>query len=189
MKTAIFVLFGSTLYATVRYNVCKGVSWNDWSVYTLNKAFALSALTLLVVAVIRQRFEKGSAKDKTLSMAGLFAFMHGLLSLVLFSPVYYEKFFIQGKLTLLASWSLLFGAGAAGSMKGVLQAQANQSADRGVMKLTLLVFFIGLHAMLPGFQGWFTPSKWPGGMPPITLISFVFALIALVAGFYPRKRI
>jgi DMSO/TMAO reductase YedYZ heme-binding membrane subunit len=37
-----------------------------------------------------------------------------------------------------------------------------------------------LHIGVLGWQGWFAPSGWPGGMPPITLLSFAAALAPLI---------
>jgi len=53
MRTSLLALLGSVAYATARYNIFKGVSWNDWPTYTLNKALGLSALLLLVLSVVR----------------------------------------------------------------------------------------------------------------------------------------
>ena len=55
MRTSLAALLGSTLYATVRYNVVKGVPWSDWPAYTPNKALALAALVVLVLSVVRRR--------------------------------------------------------------------------------------------------------------------------------------
>jgi len=35
---------------------------------------------------------------------------------------------------------------------------------------------IALHCLLIGWSGWWTPATWPGCLPPITLLSFLFAM-------------
>jgi hypothetical protein len=77
MKTSLLTFLGSAIYATARYNVFKGVPWSDWPIYTLNKAFALSALLLLVSSVLRKRSAKEYSNAPNLYMAGVFGFIHG----------------------------------------------------------------------------------------------------------------
>jgi len=188
MKTSLLALLGSILYATARYNVFKGVSWNDWPIYTLNKAFALAALVVLVLSVFRQRSATGHSNARNLQMASAFGSVHVILSLTMLSPVYYEKFFAQGRLTAAAGLSMVLGAVAAVVMAASGSPRGNQHSDGGVRTLTILVFVIGVHAMLQGFTGWFTPSQWPGMMPPITLISFLLGLTAVAVAVRPRRK-
>jgi hypothetical protein len=88
MKTSLLTLFGSTVYATARYNVFKGVPWDDWPTYTLNKAFALSSLGLIVFSIIRTRSAKRHSIGRDMFMAGVFGAIHVILSLTLLSPDY-----------------------------------------------------------------------------------------------------
>jgi len=186
MKTAVLALLGSVIYATARYNIFKGVPWDDWPVYTLNKAFALSALVLLVLSVMRKWSAPGSSNARTLHMAGVFGFVHVILSLILLSPAYYEKLFVQGKLTVPAGLSMALGAVAAGMLVGKRMG-GHQDTGEGLRNLAMLAFVIGLHAMLQGFAGWFAPSKWPGLMPPMTLISFLLGLAAVAIALGPKR--
>jgi hypothetical protein len=186
MKTCLWVLLGSTVYATARYNIFKGVPWNDWPAYTLNKASALASILLIVLGVIRICAPHGRSNDGTLSMASLFAGVHVLLSLTLLVPAYYESFFVQGKLTAAAGVSMTLGAVAAGLML-LGKRTHDQDAERGARNLALLALVVGLHALLQGFAGWFTPALWPGAMPPITLISFLLGLAAVAIAFRPKR--
>ena len=187
MKTSLLALLGSTIYATARYNVFKGVPWNDWPIYTLNKAFALSALFLLVLPVVRKRSAKGHSDAPTMYMASVFGSMHVVLSLILLSPAYYEKFFVQGKLTAAAGSSMVLGALAAAVMAVGKGMRGDQDPGGGLRNLAILAFVVGLHAMLQGFAGWFAPSTWPGMMPPITLISFLLGLAAVAIASWPKR--
>lgn len=189
MKNSLLALLGSTVYATARYNVFKGVPWEDWPTYTLNKAFALSSLGLIVFSIIRKRSVKGHSIGRDMYMAGVFGTIHVVLSLTLLSPAYYEKFFSQDKLTAAAGLSMALGTVAAAMMFAGKRPHGDQHADGGVRTLTMLAFIIGLHAMLQGFAGWFAPSTWPGMMPPITLISFLLGLAAVAVALFPKRTV
>ena len=187
MKPSLLALLGSVAYATARYNIFKGVSWNDWPTYTLNKALGLSALLLLVLSVVRKCSARGQANGHHLRVASALALAHVVLSLTLLSPAYYESFFAQGRLTAAAGWSMALGAVAAAVMAGGRRADGAQDTDGGVRDLATLSFVVGLHAMLQGFAAWFKPSQWPGTLPPITLISFVLGLTAVAMALKPKR--
>jgi hypothetical protein len=188
MRTSLLALLGSAIYATARYNIFKGVPWSDWPTYTLNKAFALAALVLLVFSVTRAR-AGGHSIAPAMHMAGVFWLTHVALSLTLLSPAYYDKFFVQGKLTATAGLSMLLGSVAAAVMAVGKGVREDQAGGRGLGYLAMLAFVVGLHAMLQGFAGWFTPSEWPGRMPPITLISFLLGLAAVVIAVRPKRTL
>ncbi|KKO17940.1 MAG: hypothetical protein BROFUL_03391 [Candidatus Brocadia fulgida] len=107
---------------------------------------------------------------------------------MLLSPAYYEKLYQQDKLTVSAGMSLALGAVTAAAMSlGAIRSRSS-STDGVVNDLAVLCFVIGLHAMLIGFAGWFAPLKWPGLMPPITLISFLLGTAALASGLWPGRK-
>jgi hypothetical protein len=186
MRTSLLALLGSAIYATARYNIFKGVPWSDWPTYTLNKALALAALVLLVSSVVRMRAAAGPSIASTMYLASLFGFTHVVLSLTLLSPAYYDKFFEAGKLTAAAGLSMLLGTVAAAVMAVGKGMRTGQDVG-GPRNLAILALGVGLHAMLQGFAGWFTPSEWPGGMPPITLLSFLLGLAAVAIACWPRR--
>lgn len=164
-------------YATIRYNFFKGTPIADWPTYTVNKALGFSSLILVALTV--KRWSASQASRTLMLWSGIFAGGHAILSLILLTPDYYPKFFDGLKLTGIASLSLLFGAGAT-----VLQEiGARQGHDwRAVTRrkaLCLLIALTGIHAALPGISGWFAPAGWPGGLPPITLISAMIATFAI----------
>ena len=47
------------------------------------------------------------------------------------------------------------------------------------MGYVALILVVG-HLVALGLQGWFAPSGWPAGMPPISLVALVAALVPLV---------
>ncbi len=188
MRASLLALLGSVAYATARYNIFKGVPWNDWPTYTLNKAFALAALLLVVLSVLRKSLARQHPPDRTLYMAGVFTFMHVVLSLTLLSPDYYPNFFLQRKLTAAAGLSMVLGAAAAAAMTAGRRPHGAQDTGGGVRNLAILAFATGVHALLQGLVGWFAPSTWPGMMPPITLISFLLGLAAVAAALRAGHR-
>ncbi len=188
MRTSWLALVASVAYATARYNIFKGVPWSDWSAYTLNKAFGLAALFLLVLSALRKRSAEKQPNDRTLFMAGVFASTHVVLSLTLFSPAYYPNLFVQDKLTAAAGLSMMLGAVAAAAMTAGSRPHAGQNANGGGRSLAILAFAAGVHAMLQGFAGWFAPSTWPGMMPPITLISFLLGSAPVAVAWRAKPR-
>ena len=179
-----FVFCAATAYTTLRYSVFKGVAWADWPSYVLNKSLALAALTLVMIEVFRRR--RACGRDPhLLRAAGLFAIIHILLSLALLSPAYYESLYSQGRLTALAGTALALGAVAAAALLPGKPRGRTMHPRTTSYRLGILGFVMGGHAALQGFAGWFTPQKWPGMMPPITLIAFLMGVAALVASLWP----
>jgi hypothetical protein len=186
MKVSLLALLGSVAYATARYNVFKGVPWRDWPIYTLNKAFALSALLVLALSVIRRAPAPAQSHAHALRMAGVFGSMHVMLSLILLSPAYFDTLFVRGTLTTAAGLSMLLGAAASALMASGFGRRGDQMTETATRIIAAAVFVIGLHAMLQGYRNWFMPSQWPGMMPPITLISFLLGLAAAAAAVTRR---
>jgi hypothetical protein len=187
MRATWLTLLGSVAYATARYNVFKGVPWSEWPTYTLNKALALAALFLLARAAFRVYLARTDTNAHALQMASVFASMHVMLSLVVLSPAHFEKWFVHDKLTAVPALSMLLGAIAAVLMMAGRRIRVGRDASGGLNTLAILAAASGLHAMLPGFAGWFAPAEWPGMLPPITLISFVLGLAAAVFALLPRR--
>lgn len=172
------VFFITTMYATLRYNLVKGVPWSDWPGYVLNKSIALSALVFIALAVFRgaRSADEGLALIRT---AGLFAGVHVLLSLILLSPDSYPNLYQDGKLTGPAQWALMLGAVISVTFSRVGPTFAASRSRKVLRTLVFLTFLTGVHAALQGYRGWFTPHLWPGNLPPITLIAVVVAVSVL----------
>ena len=195
------VMLASAGYATLRYNICQGVPWADWATWTLNKAFAIGSLALLLVAVIRRRSNPNASYAKVLSTSVGMAALHVVLSLMLMTPDYYAKFFTDGKLTGSAGWSMFFGVIAAVIMtrrgrgadrKPMLEKPLAHESESGMTKglwmVVVVAVLVAIHTLLQGWSGWFDWGKWPGGLPPITLISFVLGASALFVTAWPSKN-
>lgn len=174
-------LFAAALgYATLRYNVLKGVPWADWPAYTINKALAVAALLMIAATVVRLR-RPDKPTSVLMATAGALALAHSLLSFALLNPGYYARLFDAGKLTFAAGLSLTLGA----AIMAVMELGARRSDRWSVpvrhAALALIAFATGVHAALPAVATWFEPATWPGGLPPLTLISFVSGAIAIAA--------
>jgi len=180
-------LFAAALvYATMRYNVFKGVPWPDWPAYTFNKALAVASLLIIVIAVLRLASRRGRTQV-LLASAGLLALAHSLLSFALFNPTYFPRLFESGKLTFAGGLSMTLGA----IVMAVMELGARRGgAWRPSVRRPALAFgaFVGgVHAALPAAATWIDVAGWPGGLPPITLISFLAGTVALVALWPPER--
>lgn len=175
------VLFAAALgYATLRYNVFKGVPWADWPAYTVNKALAVASLLMIAATVIRLR-RPGKPTSVLMATAGALALAHSLLSFALLNPLYYARLFDAGKLTLAAGLSLTLGAAVMAVMELGARRSHRWSLPTQHAALALVACAAGVHAALPAIATWFDPATWPGGLPPLTLISFVAGVIAAAA--------
>jgi len=176
------VILLASAYATARYNVFGDVAWSEWPTLVLNKILALSALALLAIHTIRRRGVQETSARTIVGVAGFLAAVHVLLSLVLLSPAYYGKLFNLDRLTASAGIAMLLGALAAATLAVGGKLLVGPDTREPRRYFAFISFVIGLHAAFQGFFGWFTPWNWPGGMPPISLLSFALGIVALVAG-------
>jgi hypothetical protein len=189
-------------YALVRYAVFKGVSLNNWPLYLNNKALSLAGLTLIAasLALRRTSSENGSASNGRppgvlLARVGFALIgLHVLMSLPLLGPGYFPQFFAGDKMNLTGELSLFFGVWSFGCCVGVAGLTLSgtvskpSSARRSLIQrlaLAALATAAG-HVLVMGAAGWITPAKWPGGMPPITLLAFLAAVIPLL--LWSRRR-
>lgn len=168
------MLFALALgYATLRYHLFKGVAWADWPTYTVNKAFGLVALALIVAGLVSAIRRRGSFSRPWLRLAGGALLIHALLSLLLLDPSYYPKFFVDGKLGFSAGLALLLGVLGAAAFHVSGRHAGQWSLARKLGMAGLIAFVGGCHAALPGWATWLQFAQWPGLMPPITLIAFL----------------
>jgi hypothetical protein len=194
-------------YAILRYHILGPTPWKDLSLFTLNKGIALSAFIILIF-----NFSFGPLNNlgvhvpqsfmdarKTLGMTGLLlALIHVLMSFVLFNPAIYPKFFLQdGTLTLSAGFSMLGGV-----LSFVILWSYNLSFQTFLREDKLFIRLITsrnfllaamlsilLHLFFMGYQGWIAPAKWHGGLPPISLIAFIFFMIGYTINLMGRKQV
>ncbi len=192
-------------YAILRYHVFGEVPWKDLPFLILNKGLSLGAFMLITL-----NFALGPAKTlglpvpsswlnarKALGMSGfLFALMHVLISFMLFKPAIFGKFFeADGSLTGVGGISMLAGVLAFVVLWGYnLSFQTFLREDKVFIGfITSRKFLIwalllgGIHLAFMGYSGWMNPSEWNGGLPPISLVAFVFFAVGYLLNFFGRK--
>lgn len=165
------VLLGTALaYATVRYNIFKGVPWSDWPGYIANKALAVAGLWLLAWSAGRKLAGRRSTRVP-MAWAGCLILSHVLVSFGLFSSALFPKYFAHDKVNLIGGASLLVGALAMALLElGARSATAWQRRTC-LRALAALLALSALHTAVPGLASWFVPSEWPGSLPPLTLLA------------------
>jgi hypothetical protein len=201
---AIALVFGLA-YAILRYHVMGPVPWKDFPFFILNKGISLSAFVLLVCNFgfgplnnLGVKIPEGwLAARKALGMTGfLLVLIHALMSFMLFTPDSYAKFFEpDGTLTLLAGLSMLGGVLAfvvlwAYNLSFQTYLREDQAFIAFITSRRFLLFamiFGGAHLFFMGYEGWFNPAGWHGGMPPISLVAFAFFTVAYIANLLGRE--
>jgi DMSO/TMAO reductase YedYZ heme-binding membrane subunit len=201
---AVTLLF-SLAYAVVRYHVVGPVPWKDFPFFILNKGTALGAFILLTCNFAFGPLNNLGVKipegwldaRKALGMTGfLLVLIHALMSFMLFSPAIYGKFFgADGSLTLLAGLSMLGGVLAFVVLWAYnLSFQTHLREDKAFIQfITSRTFLLwamilgGAHVLFMGYQGWLTPSGWHGGIPPVSLVAFVFFVVGYAVNLLGRE--
>jgi hypothetical protein len=201
----LIVLVFGLAYAMLRYHIVGPVPWKDFPFFILNKGVSLSAFILLTC-----NFGFGPLKNlgvrvpegwlnarKALGMTGfLLVLIHALMSFLLFRPAVYGSFFeADGTLTLMAGLSMLGGIMAFVVLWGYnLSFQTFLREDRAFIqfitsrKFLLFALLLGaVHLFFMGYAGWLKPSGWHGGLPPISLVAFVFFAAGYVVNLLGRK--
>ncbi|MBW2241119.1 MAG: hypothetical protein JRH01_03970 [Deltaproteobacteria bacterium] len=192
-------------YAVLRYHIAGGVPWKDLPLFIINKGLGLGALVLIGL-----NFGIGPARNlglpvsqawldarKALGMSGfLFVLVHALISFLLFSPAVFAKFFDpNGMLTGAAGISMLAGVLGFVVLWGYnLSFQTHLREDKAFIGfITSRRFFIwalllgGVHLLFMGYSGWLDPSGWHGGLPPISLVAFVFFVASYLLNLFGRE--
>jgi len=192
----------SLLYAVVRYHLFKGVPWEHFPLFILNKALALTSILLLALSFLvgpfrrlfRLQLAPSGAPFALVSL--VLAFQHGLMSLVLLGPDQYPQLFDGAGLSGAGESSLLFGVT---SFTGMVVLGVFSLLDR--LKVPLpsgkpavewlkygCLCFTGGHVLVMGIQSWPEPGKWPGGLLPVSLISFLAVCLTLLIRGIFRER-
>lgn len=193
---SLWVIALALIYAVVRYNVLKGVAWEHLPLYIFNKGIALSAVILIAFSYsigplsgFRPRtFSSLLPLRKYFGLLGFgLASTHAFISLLIFNQSYFPKFFAQnGQLNLTGELSMLFGVVALFIFSLVAISSLPSIEKSMAPKHWLTIQRLGysafalvmLHVFVMGLEGWLKPSGWPGGLLPISLVSFI--IIALV---------
>lgn len=198
LVTSAVVLAVAFAYAIVRYNVIKGVPWEELPLFISNKAIALAAVVFIALSYGFGPFARFWPRvfvsllweRKYFGLLGFgLAAVHSLASLLLFSPSYYPKFFTTaGKLNLSGELSMLFGV-LAFSVFSIIAVTSIPAVGKSIdsrqwQALQRLGYFalllVLLHVLVMGVEGWLKPAGWPGGLLPISLVAFVIIAFTLL---------
>src|SRR3989344_6881495 len=116
---SLFILIVSITYGIIRYNILKGTPWIHLPLFINNKAISLSAVVFIAISSLLGPLARFWPRTfvpllHTRSYFGLIGFglaaVHIIISMLLFTPAYYPKFFgADGKLNFMGELSMLFG--------------------------------------------------------------------------------
>lgn len=169
-------------YAVLRYVVFKGVSVDHAPLYLTNKVLGFTGLSLIALALNAHRFTgeviSADVRGRFWGQLGLaLTSAHAVASALLVRPAYFADWFLaDGTLTWRAEASLVLGVGGLIALGWL----ARRPPTLRLLAAGVLVLS-GLHAFFLGFAGWLEPGRWPGYLPPITLLSATVALFGLWA--------
>ncbi len=177
--------FAALGYAVMRYVVFGEVEPAQVPVYIFNKALAVASVIFLLYAGIAHR--NGLAADsRRWGRASLHAaFVHILLSMAILRPEYFPRFHdAAGKLNFDGGSVIAFGVATSWLS---LMLTRNRVIRLPVVRRRVIIAsglcLLG-HLIPVGMAGnsWLAIEKWPGGLPPMSLLSFIAVLAAM--GFY-----
>ena len=188
-------LIATSGYAVLRYALVGPVPFSQLPVYLLNKSIAWSALILVCIALSTGSMSRISprlfagwvSQRKFIGLSGfMLATVHVVMSLSILTPSYYPSFFdgqsstfnLLGGLTIqsgVVSWMLLSTLMLV-SIPSVQQSISRQYWLHWQRGAGLGAALLGGGHVLYGFAGWWTPQTWHGGLPPITLLSFLLVV-------------
>ena len=184
-----------TIYALLRYIVFKGVDPIHFPLYILNKVASISGLFFLATSYSLGKIHwwktRVTRPNELIKFAGIMGFslsaMHVFMSLTILTPAYFPKFYHGEMMNLTAELSMLMGVlslffftipaiTSIPFMQEAVGIKKWQKRQRiGYLGLLTALF----HVTFMGFSGWLKIDTWPGYMPPITMLSFLIALVPL----------
>ncbi len=190
------VLLFFLIYATLRYNVFKGVYAIHFPLYIVNKVVSVSGILFLALSYAFGKISWLKIKDKQkkvqfVKFTGLVGFsliaMHVFMSLSILSPSYYAKFYDQGMMNFTGEMSMVMGVfslycfsiPAITTIPFMQEAVGIKRWQKGQKMGYLGLLTSLLHTGFMGFSGWFDIDNWPGYMPPLSLIATILAFIPL----------
>lgn len=186
MKKVILVLFLTFYgYAIIRYHIGKNLTGLMAFFFVLNKAFAWTAGTLLILSILPTLFlEKYKLKRRAIgTFAYVIALIHINSSILLLSEKFYPKFYSHSYLNSDGWFYITLGALSILSFTiPLIASKLNMQDGHPMYRFGRYGILLNLsHVTAIGFKGWLSYQDWPYYMPPITLL-FVFSGL-LILGF------
>jgi DMSO/TMAO reductase YedYZ heme-binding membrane subunit len=193
------VVFGaSLLYAIVRYHLVGDVAWRHFPLFILNKATSLASVVFVACSYLIGKIIRWHDDDKALRLVvikfcGLVGFflagIHALFSVCLLTPAYFGKYFeASGQLNLQGELGMAVGvlglfflmSPAITTLPMMPKAIGGKRWKRSQRVGYLALILVVAHLVVLGLKGWLAPRGWPAGLPPISLLALVAALVPLV---------
>ena len=202
MRWLILLLGVPVTYAIVRYHVFSGIDWSHFPLFIANKGISLAAVFFIATSYLigkTLRAYEGDFKKQLIliKFCGLIGFslasIHALMSLLLVSPAYYPKFFLEsGKMNLTGESTMVFGVlslwclaiTAITSLPFMYDAVGAERWQRGQRMGYLSLVLAAGHVLVMGFAGWLMPGSWQAGLPPVSLVAFGAAMVPLLVKIF-----
>ncbi len=181
----ITVLLLTTLYTITRYIIFGNVNPINFPSYLINKSVSMASAIYILFASIS--YAKGQIDDVKFwsSISWYTAILHVLFSLSLLSRSYYPKFFGLEKMNLIGELTILFGVVSIFTFWFI---RAGKKMFKNIYLLQILArLLVAAHLIVMGFAGWMNISKWHGGLPPISLLSFISLLLSIILIMWTKR--
>jgi len=168
----------AAIYTAVRYILFGDVEVTHLPAFLMNKSVAMTAVIFLCFAGLAHRRGDSDGVARWGTAAWCAALLHTLLSLSLLGDAYYPKLFGEELMNLSGELTVLFGALAMCCFWLLARLHRERSHLRAMQVLACVC--VAAHLVGMGILGWLNVGGWHSGLPPISLISFLFAVLALV---------
>lgn len=170
----------SFCYALLRYVVFGPHSVAEIPLFVLNKSIAVTSLALFGLALAEGRRRRRQRTRAFARVAIWLVLVHVVISSLLFVAGYYASLrFASGWLHSRGWLAILMGIAGVGTLLWL----RGRGAQPWARMVRLLCVVLGLlHVVFLGLPGWFTPDRWHGAMPPITLLSALIGGVGLWVG-------
>ncbi len=193
-------------YAIIRYNIFKGVEWMHLPLYITNKSLSTSGICFIAMSYLVGKLfirppvpvERRRSLAKFFGVTGFaMIFLHSMMSNLLNSQPYFEKLYHEsGKLNLNGELTFLFGVLAFGTLLVPAITSVNyfhESLSKTTWYRAQQLGYLALllacgHLLAQGSKGWLETATWPGSMPPLTLLGFLCAVLALTVKLFYMLR-
>jgi hypothetical protein len=169
----VCILTFTTAYSIIRYNICGSVSPDNIPVFILNKSISFAAAACLFLCSLNAAKANAENVREWGRMSYYLAIVHVLLSFPIFTPEYFEKLFDDSKMNIWGEMMIL--AGVLCFFIYYLIPKAVHLFNRLHLLHLYASTLLGAHILFLGYRGWSKFGAWQGGMPPISLLTFLLA--------------
>lgn len=192
-------------YAVLRYHVFGGVEWSELPLFVSNKGLSLASVLLFALAYLANRRmpSQPAARQRRRRLArdaGLSGFwlmtLHVAVSLAILDARHYPALIDAGGFTAAGVVCIVMGAGAALAFAVPALASSERIATRlplaawrrGQQVGYVALAFTSAHVLAVGAQNFVAVERWPGTLPPISLISFLACLVPIMGKLASLSR-